>query len=51
MREDKDAIRSALQAEFEGATDNSLGFKQARERRERQRQELRRERDENGQQQ
>lgn len=50
MREDKDAIRSALQAEFEGATDDSLGFKQARERREREAQDTRRERDENDQQ-
>lgn len=51
MREDKDAIRSALQAEFEGASDDSLGFKQAQERREREREELRRERDENDPQQ
>ncbi|MCX7572155.1 hypothetical protein OS242_19715 [Tumebacillus sp. DT12] len=51
MREDKDAIRSALQAEFEGASDDSLGFKQARERREREREELRRERGENDRQQ
>ena len=38
MAEDKDAIRSALQADFEAGTDTTWGFKQAAAERERQQQ-------------